>query len=367
MNTINIAIDFTNGTNRVSGISLITGDYASTKIVFQFDREDGTKVFEMKNPSGQIVYAGEIQNNEVILSGTDNGQNYSIFNEAGLYIYEVSLYDGDSKLTSTKGQIPVKKEQVIIGDETIEPYLPIFDQLMQEINTAITETNNLNITITTDASGTKTIEITNKSGQTTDAIIEDLQFHWNGTQLGIKTSSQEQYTYVDLQGPQGPAGAIKMIVVDALPQVGATDTIYLVPLENPDVQGNNYAEYVYINGAWELLGKIGVQVDLTDYYTKTETNTLLNNKVGFTDYATSSTAGVIKAVASMGYGVSSTGVLQSQIANYSNYESASNYYNIGKGTLENVITGKGLTTKSYVDGLVGDIGTALDTINGEVI
>lgn len=35
--------------------------------------------------------------------------------------------------------------------------------------------------------------------------------------------------------------------------------------------------------------------------------------------------------------------------------------------LENVITGKDLTTKTYVDGLVGDIDTALDTINGEVI
>ena len=347
MNTINIAIDFTNGTNRVSGISLITGDYASTKIVFSFDREDGTKVFELKNPSGETRYVGEIVNNEVILTGVDDGNNYSIFNEAGLYIYEVSLYDGDSKLTSAKGQLPVKKEQVIIGDETIEPYLPIFDQLMQEINTAITETNNLNITITTDASGTKTIEITNKSGQTTDAIIEDLQFHWNGTQLGIKTSSQEQYTYVDLQGPQGPAGAIKMIVVDVLPQVGATDTIYLVPI-TPDTTGNNYAEYVYINGAWELLGKIGVQVDLTDY-------------VKFTDYATAQKGGVIRT--GNGLTLSSSGIAQANSLSYSGYQSASNNAFVGKGTLENVITGKGLTTKSYVDGLVGDIQTLLDTLN----
>ena len=334
MNTINIAIDFTNGTNRVSGISLITGDYASTKIVFQFDREDGTKVFELKNPSGETRYVGEI------------------VNKSGLYVYEVSLYVGDSKLTSAKGQLPVKQEQVIVGDEVIEPYLPIFDELMQEINTAITETNNLNITITTDASGTKTIEITNKSGQTTDAIIEDLQFHWNGTQLGIKTSSQEQYTYVDLQGPQGPAGAIKMIVVDALPQVGATDTIYLVPI-TPDTTGNNYAEYVYINGAWELLGKIGVQVDLTDY-------------VKNTDYATSSTGGVIK-VAGWARTAMDNGVLTATTTDYSIYSGTANSAFISKGTLENVITGKGLTTKSYVDGLVGDIGTALDTINGEVI
>ena len=50
MNIINIDIDFTNGINKPTGIALITGDYASTKIVFNFDRQDGTKIFEMKNP-----------------------------------------------------------------------------------------------------------------------------------------------------------------------------------------------------------------------------------------------------------------------------------------------------------------------------
>ena len=60
MNIINIDIDFTNGINKPTGIALITGDYASTKIVFNFDRQDGTKIFEMKNPSGEVRYAGEI-------------------------------------------------------------------------------------------------------------------------------------------------------------------------------------------------------------------------------------------------------------------------------------------------------------------
>ena len=40
---------------------------------------------------------------------------------------------------------------------------------------------------------------------------------------------------------------------------------------------------------------------------------------------------------------------------------------ISKGTLENVITGKELVNKTYVDDLVGDINSALDSINGEVI
>ena len=170
--------------------------------------------------------------------------------------------------------------------------------------------------------------------------------------------------------PKGEAGAIKMLIVNELPETGAEDTIYLVPLENPTEEGNNYAEYVYINGEWELLGKIGVQVDLTDYYTKTETNTLLNDKVGFSDYASSSVGGVIKYSNYYGTSVSNVGVLSCQTKAYNIYTNSSLFGDngfISKGTLENVITGKDLTTKSYVDGLVGDINTALDTINGEVI
>ena len=43
------------------------------------------------------------------------------------------------------------------------PHLPIFDELIQEINTAITETNNLNITITKE-NGITTITLTKKDG-----------------------------------------------------------------------------------------------------------------------------------------------------------------------------------------------------------
>lgn len=379
MNTINIAIDFTKGTNKISGISLITGDYASTKINFTFDREDGTKIFEMKNPSDQIVYAGEIVNNEVILAGEENGQNFSIFNEEGLYIYEISLYVGDSKLTSTKGQLPVKKEQVIIGDETIEPYLPIFDQLMQDISLAITETNNLNITAE-KVDTTTTIEITDKQGQTTTIEILD----------GEKGD----------KGEKGDAGAIKMEIVKPLPQIGSDDTIYLVPITKlqvetlpetglPDtiyiiistgkryvyksnqwveeLQDNNFNEYIWVSNDWEPLGGINTDIDMSAYYTKTETNTLLDNKVGFTDYATSDKGGVIKIDNGLGTDISNTGKLTSYVRTYAQYGNANDKMFISKGTLENVITGKGLTTKSYVDGLVGDIASAIDSINGEVI
>ena len=66
-----------------------------------------------------------------------------------------------------------------------------------------------------------------------------------------------------------------MQVVDTLPDVGETDTIYLLKKEKPGVQ-NLYDEYVYTNGSWEHIGD--TSVDLSDYYTKEESDTKINEK-----------------------------------------------------------------------------------------
>lgn len=357
MNTIKVKVNFTQGTCETTGINLITGDYNSTKIEFTFDREDGTKVFEMKSPSEELVMVQEIQNNEIILYGEDENENIaSIFTEEGYYIFEISLYENESKLTSAKGKLKVKPEQVVIDGEVVEAYLPIFDQLLTEVNEALTETGNLDITVSKTGK-TATITLTDKEGTTHDVEIhdgKDFEYNWSGTSLGVRQEGESDYSYVNLKGDKGDAGAIKMLIVAELPQTGADDTIYLVPI-TPDTSGNNYAEYVYINGAWELLGKIGVQVDLTDY-------------VKNTDYATNNKAGVLKTDSGRAFAVNSSGKAYADRLNYSDYTNNADIYTfISKGTLENVITGKGLTTKSYVDGLVGDISSVLDAINGEVI
>lgn len=79
------------------------------------------------------------------------------------------------------------------------------------------------------------------------------------------------------QGLQGKPGAVKMQVVDTLPDVGETDTIYLLKKDTPGEQ-NLYDEYVYTETTgWEHIGD--TSVDLTDYYTKEETDEKLNNIV----------------------------------------------------------------------------------------
>lgn len=77
------------------------------------------------------------------------------------------------------------------------------------------------------------------------------------------------------KGDKGEPGAVKMQVVDTLPETGRTDTIYLVKKDNPGEQ-NLYDEYVYTETGWEHIGD--TSVDLSDYYTKEETDEKLDGK-----------------------------------------------------------------------------------------
>lgn len=165
-----------------------------------------------------------------------------------------------------------------------------------------------------------------------------------------------------------------VITVEQLPSTGNPNTIYIVSSTNKRyvyesnqwieiTSDNKYAEYLYINNEWEQIGGITVDIDLSDYYTKTETNTLLNDKVGFTDYATDNKSGVFKRSNSYYTGINNSGYLYALEKSYSDYQNINTNAFISKGTLENVITGKDLTTKAYVDGLVGDIQTLLDNLN----
>lgn len=76
-----------------------------------------------------------------------------------------------------------------------------------------------------------------------------------------------------------------------------------------------------------------------------------------TDYATTSTAGIVK-VSPNDYGINTTsnGILYSKNANYSDYTNASSNFTISKGTLENVITGKGLVSNTdYATNVTGGV------------
>lgn len=214
MNEIKLKVNFGKRTCVKSGISLTTGDYNSTKIKFEFDREDGTKIFEMKNPNNEIIFVDEIVNNEVILVGqadittkhndviyikyiddnetiywydseldklydtsfvevqnvsidnlTKLTENASLFTMAGRYTFEISLYDGESKLTSKSDYLDVKEEQVVINNNMVSLYLPVFDRLIGELD---------NLDIDVEKSGsTTTVTLNRKDGTSKTVQVLD--------------------------------------------------------------------------------------------------------------------------------------------------------------------------------------------------
>lgn len=100
---------------------------------------------------------------------------------------------------------------------------------------------------------------------------------------------------------------------------------------------------------WLYIGKEG------PYYTKGETETVLEDYVKFTDYPTGSKTGVIK-VNQYNLTVDSNGCLNTPVQTYNNFTTMNDKSFIGKGTLNNVL-----------NAVIGDVNAVLDEINGEVI
>ena len=127
---------------------------------------------------------------------------------------------------------------------------------------------------------------------------------------------------------------------------------------NVETNGSNYA---WDGVTWD---KLGGDVDLSSYYNKTQTDNLLSGKVDNTtlnDY----------------YTKTRTDELLGGKVDASTYNSKMTQIDTSLGNKANIsdiptktsdlTNDSDFTTKAYVDGLVGDIDTALDLINGEVI
>lgn len=85
--------------------------------------------------------------------------------------------------------------------------------------------------------------------------------------------------------------------VDALPETGENNIIYLVKNDESTETQNVYDEYLWINGAFEKL-KSTDKIDLSDYYTKSQADTLLAAKQDKLTYDDVPTQGSNNAVTS---------------------------------------------------------------------
>ena len=173
MNEIKIKVKFKKGLCYSQGIKLVQNDYNSTKLVFEFDDEEGTKIFELRDSDDNVILVDEIVNNELILARFDEHDNaYPIFTKEGEYVYEISLYKDNSKLTSASDKFKVNAEQVIIDGEIVETYTPMFDNLLSDLAGALQEIDNIDIDVN-KVGNTATVSITKKDGTEKSVEIYD--------------------------------------------------------------------------------------------------------------------------------------------------------------------------------------------------
>lgn len=123
---------------------------------------------------------------------------------------------------------------------------------------------------------TSTSDLTNDSGFIDNAVNNLINYY---------TKSQT-YTKEEVQQLIQAIPQMHVAIVPQLPTEDiSTSTIYFVPKQTPDTN-DVYDEYMYISNAWEHIGSTAI--DLSNYYTKTQVDTLLAAKANATDVYTKS-------------------------------------------------------------------------------
>ena len=108
------------------------------------------------------------------------------------------------------------------------------------------------------------------------------------TKLSNYYTKGQTYNKTEVNNLIAQLDEFKIEIVQTLPTHDIdTHTIYLVPKTGSGT--DVYDEYLYVNNQWELIGNTAV--DLSNYYTKSETNTLLNAKADSSSLATVATSG----------------------------------------------------------------------------
>lgn len=124
---------------------------------------------------------------------------------------ELVFTQNEGEPSLTPEEVDGVRTVVSLLDEEIEKVEDLESDVAQalgQLNSAIEQTNNLNLDANKQEK-TTTVELTKKDGTKKTVQIDDgvsLQFIWQGTRLGIKTEDQQEYTFVDLQGMQGERG-----------------------------------------------------------------------------------------------------------------------------------------------------------------
>ena len=211
------------------------------------------------NPSnlrGQILFTNDTEGNSLIIYYDKSGK---------AEILDIGGFEIDDALSNTSTN-PVQnrvitaalqqKQETLTAGENIT----IENGVISAAGGGATYTAGDNIDITDDV-----ISVTGMPTKTSDLTNDD------DFQTGEEVTEAIANAIGDITG-------FEYEIVQELPQTGEKGTIYLVP--NSGTNPNIYDEYVWIEGdptgSFEKIGT--TEIDLTNYYTKSEANALLDNK-----------------------------------------------------------------------------------------
>lgn len=86
-----------------------------------------------------------------------------------------------------------------------------------------------------------------------------------------KTYSEDEWKDGTATSDLSANDGLSYKVVDELPETGDKGVVYLVKAEEEE-ENNKYIEYIYVDDAYEVLGSFNTDIDLTQFYTKEESD-----------------------------------------------------------------------------------------------
>ena len=133
-----------------------------------------------------------------------------------------------------------------------------------------------------DGKGLSTNDYTKDAKRKVDLIPDNAKFTDTTYDLTPYAKKTELMTESTVNSLIAKSTKLKKEVVTSLPSTGKDDVLYLKKDGN-DVN-NSYVEYMWINGAWEIIGN--TKIDLTQYAKKTDIKTKLSEMTQSSSYRT---------------------------------------------------------------------------------
>lgn len=153
---------------------------------------------------------------------------------------------------------------------------------------ANTKTNILKLTLATDLTilFTEWITILNNNNTIIDSEAGNVRNAIASANQQIQeiiTNLLNYYTKTEVDELIGSIARLEIKIVDSVEEVTEAGYIYLVPKESTE-QKDIFDEYIFYDDKSELIGT--TQIDLSNYYTKGEVDSLLDNKADSADVYT---------------------------------------------------------------------------------